>query len=109
VIPSRNDPVTILCPVCGTPFTPTGKRRYCRDACRVAAHRRRHRPTDTAATIPPPTPRRPVTVYECDSCGIRLLGEQRCADCGTFMSRLGIGGTCPCREEPITMEELLER
>lgn len=107
--PSRNDPVTIPCPVCGTTFVPAGKRRYCRDACRVAAHRRRRRPADIAAAIPPPTPRRPLTVYECDSCGTRLLGEQRCSDCGTFMRRLGVGGTCPCCDEPITIEELLER
>jgi hypothetical protein len=109
VNPSRNDAVTIPCPQCGTAFTPTGKRLYCRDACRVAAHRRRRHPTDNATTIPPATPRRPITVYQCDSCGTRLLGEQRCDDCGTFMKRVGIGGTCPCCDEPITIDELLAR
>ena len=31
------------------------------------------------------------------------------ADCGTFMRRVGISGTCPCCDEPITVEEVLER
>ncbi len=107
--PSSNDPVTIPCPVCANPFQPAGKRRYCRDACRVAAHRRRHRTPDTPAeALPPPgQPRRPRTVYQCGSCGGRALGDQRCADCGTFMARVGIGGLCPCSDEPVTIDELL--
>lgn len=107
--PSSNDTVTIPCPVCATPFVPAGKRRYCRDACRVAAHRRRTRVEHDTAPVPAPRPRRPVTVYECDSCGVRLLGEQRCDDCGTFMRRVGIGGHCPCCEEPVAIDELLDR
>lgn len=106
MIPSSNDAVTTLCPVCATPFVPAGKRRYCRDACRVAAHQRRARAADTAVHVPAPAPRRPVTVYECDSCEARMLGEQRCADCGTFMRRVGLGGHCPCCAEPVTVDEL---
>lgn len=51
--PSGNDAVTIPCPVCATLFEPVGKRRYCRDACRVAAHRRRHRAPATPEVLPP--------------------------------------------------------
>jgi len=108
--PLSNDPVTILCPVCGTPFPAVGKRRYCRDACRVAAHRRRHQPPPVATTtsLPPPgQPRRPHTVYECGTCGERALGEQRCDSCGTFMHRVGLGGLCPSCDEPHTIDELL--
>jgi hypothetical protein len=43
-IPLRHDAVTIPCPRCGQPFVPTGKRRYCTDACKAAA------------TTPPPHP-----------------------------------------------------
>jgi hypothetical protein len=108
VNPSGNDSVTIPCPVCATPFIPAGKRRYCRDACRVAAHRRRTRTGPELVPLPaPPRPRRPVTVYECDTCGARLLGSQRCDECGTFMRRIGVGGHCPCCDEPVSVEELL--
>ena len=48
------------------PFQPIGKRRYCRDACRVAAHRRRHQP-------PPDQTRRSRTVYQCTNCDARAL------------------------------------
>jgi predicted amidophosphoribosyltransferase len=46
-------------------------------------------------------------VYECEGCGIRLLGEQRCEECGSFMRRVGRGGLCPCCDQPITLEEIL--
>jgi hypothetical protein len=108
--PLSNDPVTIPCPVCETPFEPVGKRRYCRDACRVAAHRRRHataHPLEDVPPAPPREPRRARTVYQCPTCDGRVLGEQRCNDCGTFMRRLGTGGPCPCCDEPVTIDELL--
>jgi hypothetical protein len=108
MIPLSNDPVTIPCPVCATPFEPSGKRRYCRDACRVAAHRRRHQATRTEPAVPEAgQSRRARTVYECGSCDGRALGEQRCDDCGTFMRSLGLGGLCPCCDEPVTIDELL--
>ena len=104
-VPSRHDGVTMGCPVCGRPFTPAGRRRYCSDACRAAAYRRRHalaRPV----VVPAGTRRAPMTVYACDGCGARAVGEQRCAECSTFMGRVGIGGACPCCDEPITVAEL---
>jgi predicted nucleic acid-binding Zn ribbon protein len=110
VTPSGNDAVTIPCPVCATPFVPTGKRRYCRDACRVAAHRRRQRPDPATATVVPAgRPRGKSTLYECDNCATRAVGTQRCEDYGTFMRRVGPGGLCPCCDEPITIDELLGR
>ena len=106
--PSSNDPVTIPCLVCGTLFPAAGKRRYCRDACRVAAHRRRHQPPEQPdIVLPAHQPRSSRTIYQCTNCDTRALGEQRCNDCGTFMNRLGLGGLCPCCDEPITIDELL--
>jgi hypothetical protein len=35
------------------------------------------------------------------------MSDQRCADCGTFMHRVGLGGLCPCCDEPVTIDELL--
>lgn len=50
--------------------------------------------------------RRSATIYACPTCDHRALGEQRCEDCNTFLTRQGIGGLCPCCEEPITIDEL---
>jgi predicted amidophosphoribosyltransferase len=57
--------------------------------------------------VPRSKPRRPITVYECDSCGGRALGEQRCEECGAFMRRVGIGGCCPECDAPLAVSELL--
>lgn len=107
--PSRNDDVTMACPVCATPFVASGRRRYCRDACRVAAHRRRQAALEAHTVLPAGRRRKDTTVYECADCATRSVSEQRCADCGTFMSRVGIGGACPCCGEPLTVDELLGR
>lgn len=111
--PSRNDGVTIAgerhprCPVCGRRFQPVGRRRFCSDACRQAAFRRRH-PTGAAlASLVPARAPRPATVYECPACGTRLLGEQRCADCGVFCRRVGPGGACPHCDEPVAIADLV--
>lgn len=97
----RYDGVMITCPVCGGSFDPVGRRRYCSDACRQAAYRRRLDPPPLT-----PVPARPATVYECDGCGQRLLGQQRCEECGTFMHRIGSGGHCPSCDEPVAIDEL---
>lgn len=106
--PSRNDGITIPCPCCTRNFTPSGRRRFCSDACRQAAWRRRHHPaTPTVEMSPPPRPRRPGTVYSCPVCETRYLGQQHCPDCNTFCQRIGYGGTCPSCDEPVAHDELL--
>ena len=99
----RNDR-TRPCAFCGEPFAPSGRRRYHSDACRVAAHRARR----ALALVPERLPR-PATVYECPSCQVRYLGEQRCEDCNLFCRSLGPGGECPCCEELISVAQLLGR
>ncbi len=107
--PSRDDDATIPCPRCRTAFTVTGRRRYCSDSCRRTAWARRHRPPPPPVAVPPPPgSRRTHTVYECDTCGQRSLGDQRCEDCGTFMRRIGLGGPCPACDEPVAANELTE-
>ncbi|MGH9093611.1 MAG: hypothetical protein ACRDXE_00455 [Acidimicrobiales bacterium] len=60
-----------------------------------------------AITVPAAQPRRPITVYECDSCGARAVGDQRCETCGSFMRRVGIAGCCPNCDDPIAVAELI--
>lgn len=100
----RNVGVTTPCPVCGLPFRPMGRQRVCSAACRQAAWRQRH------AEPQPPMPRRvsrASTIYECPACDARYLGEQRCAECGTFCRKIGPGGPCPHCDEPILLQDLL--
>lgn len=105
--PSCHDTVTMTCPLCQRPFTPVGRQKYCSDACRSAAYRRRRDNNPPAPAVPKARPRKPITIYECDSCGNRSLGEQRCPDCSTFMRKIGLGGECPSCSEPIAVTELL--
>ncbi len=60
-------------------------------------------------TVPKAKPRRPIAVYECDSCGERAVGQQRCETCSTFMHRIGIGGECPACSEPIAVGRAARR
>jgi predicted nucleic acid-binding Zn ribbon protein len=107
-LPFRHDGVTMTCPVCGQTFTPNGRRRFCTDACKAVAYRRRH--TQPAPVVVPATrPRRPITVYECGTCGTRALGQQRCEDCHTFMTRIGYGGLCPSCSDAVAITELLDQ
>ena len=101
----RYDPETTRCPGCGTSFTPTGRQRWCSNACRQAGWRNRQ-------PAPNPIPadaadRRVPTVYQRPDCHQRLTDSQRCHDCNTFCHKLGPGGPCPHCDEPLTLEELL--
>lgn len=97
----------MTCPRCQATFTPIGRQKYCSDACRAAAYRRRRDAGRPTITIPKSQPRTPITVYECDNCGQRSLGQQRCPDCATFMRKIGLGGECPHCTEPVAVSELL--
>ena len=99
-------PVTMACGACGEPITPSGRGRYCTDACRAAAYRRRRAAARPVVAVPAAASRVPMTVYACDRCGARALGEQRCPECSLFMCRVGIGGACPACDEAITVAEL---
>lgn len=99
--PVRDDAATTPCPVCGAAFAPQGRQRYCSTACRQGAWRRR-REAPTA-----PLPAKPSTIYECDSCGTRALGEQYCEDCRTFMRRAGPGGPCPHCDELVALQDII--
>ena len=120
--PSRNDMssdigadvdpgsvVTIPCPVCGNLFTPIRRQRYCTPACRQAAWRTRHPAPTPIVTLPPKTPRRDITVYECPGCGTRRLGQQWCPDCTRPAVRLDLGGLCPHCDEPITISDITDQ
>jgi hypothetical protein len=103
--PYRNDGVTIACPRCGRAFAPSGRRRFCSDACRQAAWRHRQ-PVPLPAL--PASVAKPGIVYECPSCGVRLLGEQRCPECQVFCRRVGPGGPCPHCDEPVVLADLID-
>ena len=105
--PSRHDTITIRTrPVCGQPFTPNG--RFCTDACKAVAYRRRHN-QPAPIILPAGRPRRPITIYECATCANRALGQQRCEDCHTFMTRIDYGGLCPNCSEPVAINDLLDQ
>jgi predicted nucleic acid-binding Zn ribbon protein len=94
------------CPVCGE--SPSGRARYCSPRCRQAAYRRRQGGAAEPPALPPPRSRREHTVYACPDCETRYLAEQWCADCNRPCRRLGAGGYCPCCDEPITVDELID-
>ena len=102
--PSRNDGGTIPCPVCGRAFVRVGRRRYCTDACRQAAWRRRH--PAAVPTVPSRLPRTRI-IYECPDCLSRSVGEQRFAECQRFCRRVGPGGPCPHCDEPVAVLDLI--
>lgn len=105
--PSRDDSVTIPCPVCTRPFVPSGRQRVCSAACRQAAYRRR-KIAPSSSLVPPPRPSRlEGTIYECPSCGTRYLATQRCPECGVFCQRIGLGGLCPHCDEPVAIADLV--
>jgi predicted nucleic acid-binding Zn ribbon protein len=105
--PSRNGGVTVACAACGEPMAPSARRRFCSEACRQSAWRRRHAAPLQPPALPPQEPRRPVSVYICPECETRYLGEQWCPDCHRFCRGAGVGGHCPCCDEPVAYDELV--
>jgi len=102
---SARSVASLVCPICSTTFAPKGRQRFCGDACRHAAYRRRHR--QPAVPIPDARSRRDATVYECPVCEERFVGTQYCSGCRRFARRVGPGGACPCCGETVTVEDLL--
>jgi hypothetical protein len=96
----RDDTAT-MCGVCGRSFSRHGRQQWCSTECRQTAWRRRR------SVPPPPPPAKQTTVYECDDCGARYLGEQRCDDCNRWCRRIGPGGRCPHCDEPVTLADIL--
>ena len=107
--PSRNEgrnDTAAVCPACGQPFIPAARRRWCSDACRQAAWRRRHPSPARSGPAAPPHASPDATIYQCPDCDQRYLGQQRCDDCGTFCRRVGPGGPCPHCDEPVAINDL---
>lgn len=99
----RYDKEMAGCPWCGSGFVPSGRRRYCSNACRQASYRARCTAEATPAT---PVARPDAMVYECPSCEQRYLGLRRCEDCNLFCRRIGPGGLCPHCDEPVAHGDL---
>ena len=102
---------TRCCPVCAMAL-PSARARYCSDACKQRAYRRRQ---INAAALDPAGPvtavrrladQAALMIYECPTCDARYLGERRCPDCHRFCRKLGPGGACPHCDEPILLTEL---
>ncbi|MDQ2710442.1 MAG: hypothetical protein M3Z25_23740 [Actinomycetota bacterium] len=98
---------TTPCPVCGTPFTPIRRQRFCRPACRQTAYRRAHQPEPPPVTVPAARTRTETTIYQCGQCDQRYLAEQWCHDCHRPCIRVGPGGECPHCNEPVAVTDLL--
>ncbi len=100
------------CLVCMTSL-PSRRARYCSDACKQRAYRRRQVDvTATDADLLAPELKRlgelvAHTIYECPDCGERFMAEQRCPDCNRFCRKLGLGGCCPDCQQPVLLAELL--
>ena len=108
---SGNGPEARRCAVCERPAQ--GRSMYCSDAHRVAAFRLRRR---QELALPADGLRSELrqrgqlaanTVYECQECGERFLGQQRCDECKRFCRAVGLGGHCPGCEELVLITELL--
>jgi hypothetical protein len=100
-------PVTMRCQLCGDAFVPVGRQRFCTDAHRAAAYRRRRTAARALLVLPAGARRAATTVYECDGCGARAVGRQYCVECSTFMRRVGPGGACPHCDEPVAVVDLI--
>jgi hypothetical protein len=99
------------CLVCGAALT-SSRARYCSRAHQQRAFRLRHQPSlpDLQRLRQELQRRRTVvarTIYECPSCGERLVGERRCPDCRLFTRAIGLGGHCPECDTPLLLVDLL--
>jgi ribosomal protein L32 len=99
------------CLVCGCALA-SPRARYCSRAHQQRAFRLRRQPglPDLQRLRQELQRRRAVTartVYECPSCGERLVGERRCPTCHLFTRAIGLGGHCPECDTPLLLADLL--
>ena len=112
-MPSSDDVVTMRggrrCPLCGRTFQPRGRQLWCSPACRQAAFRGRHfdRLSPKLSQKIKRLRLRDATIYLCNGCGARYVGEQRCPNCHIFCERAGLGGECPHCNEPVLVADLV--
>ncbi len=106
----QHDRATLSCPCCCVTFAPSGRQAHCSPACRQKAYRQRRLATRVEVVVPttPQRGRREVTVYQCDECDEMFLGQQWCPDCQRPCRRLGLGGSCPHCDEPVTIDQLIK-
>lgn len=62
-----------------------------------------------AVILPPHTPNREITIYECPSCATRSLGTQWCPDCNQPALRIDYGGLCPHCDQPVAISDLTDQ
>jgi hypothetical protein len=62
-----------------------------------------------AVVLPPRTPKRAITVYECPACATGSLGSQWCADCNQPALRIDYDGLCPHCDQPVAISDLTDR
>jgi hypothetical protein len=99
------------CLVCGAALT-SSRARYCSRAHQQRAFRLRHQPSlPNLQRLRQELQRRRAvvarTIYECHSCGERLVGERRCPDCNLFSRAIGLGGQCPECDTPVLLVDLV--
>jgi hypothetical protein len=96
-----------VCAACAREFPARGRKAYCSDACRQRGFRQRRRPADELQLGLDKRVPKTAIVYQCPACDARLLGQQRCDECGVFGKRLGPGGPCPHCDEAVAISDLL--
>ena len=99
------------CLVCGAALA-SSRARYCSRAHQQRAFRLRHQSSQADLQHLRQELQRgralvAHTVYECPSCGERLVGERRCPDCNLFSRAIGLGGQCPECDTPLLLVDLL--
>jgi len=99
------------CLVCGRALS-SSRTRYCSRAHQQRAFRLRHQTSlpDLQRLRQELQRRHAVmaqTIYECQNCGERLVGERRCPDCNLFSRAIGLGGHCPKCDTPLLLVDLL--
>ena len=99
------------CLVCGGALS-SPRARYCSRAHQQRAFRLRHQSSQADLQHLRQELQRGCvvvahTIYECPSCGERLVGERRCPECNLFSRAIGLGGHCPECETPLLLVDLL--